>query len=93
MAETKRIMVYVPDTLLEEVDYIVKNQKNCNRSKFIREAVRAYLKEMEIMKIRDNMKSGYMDMANLNLIYAEMGMDIDLSCLEKYETELAAECE
>ncbi|MCT4564642.1 MAG: ribbon-helix-helix domain-containing protein [Maledivibacter sp.] len=92
MAETKRIMVCVPDSLLEEVDYIVKLEKR-NRSEFIREAMKAYLRERERMEMREFMKNGYKDMATINLIYAEMGMDVDLCCLEKYEDELAAECE
>ncbi len=93
MAETKRIMVCVPNSLLEEVDdYIVKIEKR-NRSEFIREAMKAYLRERKRMEMRESMKNGYKDMAAINLIYAEMGMDVDLSCLEKYEAELAAECE
>ncbi|SHJ61778.1 CopG family ribbon-helix-helix protein [Paramaledivibacter caminithermalis] len=92
MAQKKRIMVYVPDALLEEVDYIVKLEKR-NRSEFIREAMKAYLRERKRMEMREYMKNGYKDMAPINLIYAEMGMDVDFSCLKKYEEELAAECE
>ena len=92
MAETKRIMVCVPNSLLQEVDYIVKLEKR-NRSEFIREAMKAYLRERKRMEMREIMKNGYKDMAAINLVYAEMGMDADLSCLEKYEAELAAECE
>lgn len=92
MAETKKIMVCVPNSLLEEVDYIVKLEKR-NRSEFIREAMKAYLRERKRMEMRESMKNGYKDMATLNLIYAEMGIDVDLNCLEKYEDELAAECE
>ncbi len=92
MAEKKRIVVSVPDSLLEEVDYIVKLEKR-NRSEFIREAMKAYLRERKRMEMREIMKHGYKDMAAINLVYAEMGIDVDLSCLEKYESELAAECE
>ncbi|SKC50552.1 CopG family ribbon-helix-helix protein [Maledivibacter halophilus] len=92
MAETKKIMVCVPNSLLEEVDYIVKLEKR-NRSEFIREAMKAYLRERKKMEMRETMKIGYKDMATLNLVYAEMGIDIDLCCLKKYEDELAAECE
>jgi len=92
MAETKRIMVYVPDKLLEEVDYIVKLE-NGNRSEFIREAMKLYLRERKRMEIRESMKNGYRDMGAINVVLAEMGMDIDFSSLECYETHLAAECE
>lgn len=92
MAESKRIMVCVPDKLLEEVDYIVKLEKR-NRSEFIREAMKLYLRERKRMEMRETMKIGYRDMGTLNMVLAEMGMDADFNCLENYETQLAAECE
>jgi CopG family transcriptional regulator/antitoxin EndoAI len=45
------------------------------------------------MEMRESMKIGYKEMATINLFYAEMGIDTDLCCLEKYESQLAAECE
>ncbi|RKD25326.1 transcriptional regulator, CopG family [Caminicella sporogenes DSM 14501] len=92
MAESRRIMVCVPDSLLQEVDYIVKLE-NKNRSEFIREAMKLYLRERKKMDIREAMKIGYQEMASINLVYAEMGMDIDMDCLKRYEAQLAAECE
>ncbi len=91
MAESKKIMVYVPNSLLEEVDYIAKLEKK-NRSEFVREAMKLYLRERKRMDMRESMKNGYKDMAAINLIYAEIGIDVDYS-LEKYEAQLAAECE
>ena len=92
MAESKRIMVCVPDKLLEEVDYIVRLEKR-NRSEFIREAMKLYLRERKKMEIRETMKNGYRDMGSINVLLAEMGIDADVCCLETYETQLAAECE
>lgn len=92
MAESKKIMVCVPDSLLEEVDYIVKLEKR-NRSEFIREAMKLYLRERKKMEMREIMQIGYKEMAAINLIYAEMGIDADLCCLDNYESQLAAECE
>ena len=42
MAQTKRIMISVPNKLLEEVDQVVQ-ESNGNRSQFIREAVHWYI--------------------------------------------------
>jgi len=92
MAETKRIMVSVPDKLLEEVDYIVKLEKT-NRSEFIREAMKLYIRERKKMELRENMKLGYIAMGSINSLLAEMGMDADIDCLEDYESQLATECE
>lgn len=92
MAESRKIVVCVPNSLLQEVDYIVKLEKR-NRSEFIREAMKLYLRERKKMEMRDMMKNGYQEMAAINLIYAEMGMDVDVCCLENYEAQLAAECE
>lgn len=92
MAESRRIMVCVPNSLLQEVDYIVKLE-NKSRSEFIREAMKLYLRERKKMEIREAMKNGYQEMASINLVYAEMGMDVDMDCLKSYEAQLAAECE
>ncbi len=44
MAETKRIMVSLPNSLLEEVDFIVSMEKK-NRSEFVKEAMKLYIRE------------------------------------------------
>ena len=46
MAQTKRIMISLPNTLLQEVDGIA-NQENINRSQLIREAMRFYINELK----------------------------------------------
>lgn len=49
MAETKRIMISLPNSLLEEVDDIVSMESK-NRSEFIREAMKLYLRERKKFK-------------------------------------------
>ena len=44
MAELKKILVSLPDSLLREVDEIVAMEKR-NRSEFIREAMKLYIRE------------------------------------------------
>jgi len=63
---TKRIMISLPDHLLHEVDGIVEEEKS-NRSEFIRQAMRLYLKERKKRYLRESMQRGYMEMANINL--------------------------
>ncbi|WP_438444662.1 CopG family ribbon-helix-helix protein [Gorillibacterium sp. sgz5001074] len=63
---TKRIMISLPDQLLQEVDGIVE-QENSNRSELIRQAMKLYLMERKKRQLRDSMQRGYMEMAKINL--------------------------
>ncbi|GGG09129.1 CopG family ribbon-helix-helix protein [Paenibacillus abyssi] len=66
MQNTKRIMISLPDYLLQEVDGIVERE-NSNRSEFIRQAMKLYLIERKKRQIRESMQRGYMEMAIINL--------------------------
>ncbi len=70
MAQTKRIMISLPDALLQEVDGLVAAE-NRNRSELIREAMSLYLQEMRKQRIREQLKQGYLEMARTNLVLAE----------------------
>ncbi|WP_352418662.1 ribbon-helix-helix protein, CopG family [Proteiniborus sp.] len=87
MAETKRIMISLPNSLLEEVDNIVSIESK-NRSEFIREAMRLYLRERKRIQINESMKNGYREMSQINLYFAEMGLEEDYNELVKYENRL-----
>lgn len=63
---TKRIMISLPDHLLQEVDGIVE-QENSNRSEFIRQAMKLYLMERKKRYLRESMQRGYMEMGKINL--------------------------
>ncbi|GAA4724908.1 CopG family ribbon-helix-helix protein [Brevibacillus fulvus] len=63
---TKRIMISLPQTLLQEVDGFIEKE-NSNRSEFIRQAMNLYLKERKKRFIRETMQKGYMEMAKINL--------------------------
>lgn len=64
--QTKRIMISLPDYLLQEVDFVVAKEKT-NRSEIIRQAMRSYLVERKKRLIRDSMQRGYLEMAKINL--------------------------
>ncbi|MCL5935432.1 MAG: ribbon-helix-helix protein, CopG family [Clostridia bacterium] len=76
MAEVKRIMISLPDTLLREVDVIVASEK-LNRSEFIREAMKLYIDERKRRIIRDQMKRGYSEMAKINLTLANENLLVE----------------
>jgi len=69
MHNTKRIMISLPDHLLQEVDGIVA-MENSNRSELIRQAMKLYLNERKKRFIRESMQRGYMEMAKINLSMA-----------------------
>lgn len=91
MAETKRIMISLPDTLLKEIDGIVCIEKK-NRSEFIREAMKLYIRERKRIQIREELKMGYREMATINLSIAEIGLEEDNNELCQYEARLTG-CE
>lgn len=91
MAELKRIVVSLPDNLLEKVDYFVALE-NKNRSELIRDAMKLYIKEMEKLRVREQLKIGYIKMAKVNVKFAEMGICEDFKDFVLYESRLS-ECE
>ena len=91
MAQLKKIIISLPDTLLEEVDSIA-NIENINRSEFVRNAMKLYIKEKKKIELYEKMKKGYIEMAGINAQIAEMWFDADNEILQKYEEKLS-ECE
>lgn len=87
MADTKRIMISLPDSLLEEIDGIVSIEKR-NRSEFIREAMKLYIRERKKIQIKEELKRGYREMGNLNVALSEIGIESDYEELCDYEAKL-----
>lgn len=69
MSQVKRVMISLPDSLLEEVDGIAAAEQ-LNRSEFIREAMKLYISERKRRLLREQMKRGYLEMAKINLSLA-----------------------
>ena len=91
MAETKRIMVSLPNSLLKEVDFIVSMEKK-NRSEFVKEAIKLYIREKRRLEVSQRLKDGYVEMSKINLALAEIGFEQDMVELNIYETKLTG-CE
>lgn len=87
MAQLKKILISLPDNLLKEVDSIVSVDKT-NRSELVREAMRLYIRERRKLEMRDRMKKGYQEMAEINAKLAEMCFDADNEQQQKYEERL-----
>lgn len=87
MAELRKILISLPDNLLKEVDSIVSVDK-INRSEFVREAMKLYIRERRKIEMRDKMKKGYQEMAEINIKLAEMCFDADNDQQQKYEERL-----
>jgi len=91
VADWKRIAVCMPDSLLKEIDDMVCHE--CvNRSEFIRNAMRYYMGEIKRTTTVEKMKSGYLEMSEINITLAEIGLTADNETITVYETRLA-ECE
>lgn len=87
MAELKKIIISLPDNLLKEIDRFVSVEKT-NRSEFVREAMKLYIKERRKIEMRDRMKKGYQEMAEINMKLAEICFDADSEQQTRYEGKL-----
>lgn len=85
MSASKRIIITVSENLLTEVDeFTVRDSKN--RSEIVREAICFYLSERRKELVRDQMKKGYLEMAEINLKIACESADEEL--IKKCEDKL-----
>ena len=84
----KKILITLPDEMLTEVDTEVLEEAT-NRSKFIRTAIRSYLKSSKEERIREKLKKGSLSMAQVNLSIANMCISADSEQLAVYEEKLA----
>lgn len=91
VARQRKILISVPDSLLSEADTMA-NSQNINRSEFVREAMRLYIREKKKSEIADKLKKGYEEMAEFNLEYSDYCLEADNRQLKLYEYKLA-ECE
>lgn len=86
MAITRRIMVSIPEDLLQELDGLVYSN-GLNRSQCICQIMEEYIQERKRINLREQMKRGYQEMAEINLALAQehyYGEQV----LEKYEAKL-----
>lgn len=79
MARLRRIVVGLTEEMLTGIDSLTL-ETNQRRSTLIREACSLYIEEKRRATLRERMKNGYLEMAELNRLLAEeIGADLDLS--------------
>ncbi|NLL51491.1 MAG: CopG family transcriptional regulator [Peptococcaceae bacterium] len=88
MAETRRIVVCLPENIIEEVDDIVSMEKR-DRSDFIKEAIYSVLLERRKAGLREQMRQGYLEMAQINLTLAKDLCQAEEEATIRYERKLA----
>ncbi len=91
MGNVKKVMISLPHQLLEEFDGFVQ-KGNGNRSQFIREAMKLYIREKRRQEIREQLRNGYIEMSEINRELADEGLFCDAITMCYYEESLA-ECE
>ena len=89
MAEFKELKILLPERIVKKLDDLSVS-KNCQHEDVISEAVEFYIKGMKRLEKLVDMKSGYEHMAEINLQYAEIGIESELYALEDYEVRLAS---
>jgi CopG family transcriptional regulator/antitoxin EndoAI len=87
LAESRKILISLPEQLLEEVDTIVSVEK-INRSEFVRKTIRLYLRERRKIEVRERLIKGYQEMAEINIKLSEIWVEADNDLQKKYEERL-----
>jgi len=87
VAEVKRILVSLPNGLLQEIDGIIETAK-LSRSQFVREAISVHSEEYKRKALRGMMAKGYQEMSTINLTLAEEGIAADAEVYEMLPTFL-----
>lgn len=86
LSNLKKVMISLPNNLLEEIDSIVSIEKT-NRSEFVRQAMSFYIRHK--LALENDMKKGYSEMAKVNLEIANMCLQADNEICAQYENWLA----
>lgn len=87
MAESRKILISLPESLLREVDSIV-NMEKTNRSEFVRRTIQLYIRERRKIEVRDRLIKGYQEMAEINIKLSEIWFNVDNDLQLKYEKRL-----
>lgn len=86
MAEVKKVLITLPESLLSEVDYLA-SLDNKNRSQFIGEAMQHYLQERKKTEIKTRMIQGYSEMGDLNLKISEEWLEAENEAMDLWRCE------
>lgn len=73
MSELRRVMISVPNQMLEEIDSFAATEK-LSRSQFVRDAMGSHIENCKHQALIESMRKGYEEMAGINLALAEEGL-------------------
>ncbi len=62
----RKIEISLPDKLINEIDCLAQKEE-LDRGELMRQAMAAYIQERKRWHLREQMKKGYIEMANINL--------------------------
>lgn len=88
MLESKNMVVDLTEILFEEVEKTLEYDGK-KKTEFIKEAIIHYINEKKRLATIEEMKKGYIEMARLNMEFAELGIQGELTGLIDYEVSLS----
>ena len=88
MSGSKKLVISLSETLYNEFDKALKEDSK-KRSEFIRKAIILYIRDRKRITALEQMKTGYIEMAELNLEISEMGFAREMYELIEYEAKLS----
>lgn len=90
MSEMRKVMITLPENLLQEVDAVVQAEKK-NRSEFIRDILMGYLQKRKRKETEELLKQGYLQLAQIHREIAEVAVAVENEALETYEQNIVEE--
>jgi len=88
MSDSKKLVVNLSEIQDDEFDRVI-NESCKKRSGFIKDALILYIEQKKKMRYVEEMKKGYLEMAEINLEISEMGFANDVCELIEYEAKLS----
>ena len=86
---SSRKLVAIPHEVLKEDNNKEYFKKYRKKSEFIKESLILYIRDKKNLSRIDELKKGYIEMAQINLELCEMGFADDMLSLKEYEAKLA----
>ncbi len=88
MADNKKILLSLPEDLLESLGEMAKTN-GVSRTDFIRTLLQEYVLTEREKLLREQLKQGYTEMGKINLDLAEMCFDADAEAWQTSEENLS----
>lgn len=88
MSDSKKLVTNLAEELNKEFRRKI-NKKYKKKSEFIKDRLILYIEKQKKMSEVEELKKGYMEMAQINVCLSEVGFVEDMSQLKEYEAKLA----